>query len=106
MSHLQLVFYQKTQVVLLLANFVYMSLSGESHAAASHMDILPTFAALAGVSLPPGLVLDGASIADILLGNTTNLSTSTLDRPVVFYRGNLLYALRNIVGIFSRIYNQ
>ena len=56
------------------------------------MDLLPTFAQLAGAALPPGLVLDGDSIADILLGNR---SSEDKDRPIFFYRGNMLYAVRN-----------
>jgi hypothetical protein len=59
------------------------------------MDLLPTFAQLAGVGLPEGLALDGASIADILLGNSSSNST---DRPIFFYRGNMLYAVRKDVN--------
>jgi arylsulfatase A-like enzyme len=66
------------------------------------MDLLPTFAQLAGVGLPSGLALDGASIADILLGNSStsssNSSSSSKDRPIFFYRGNMLYAVRNDVN--------
>jgi hypothetical protein len=58
------------------------------------MDILPTLADLAGVKLPPELVLDGSSITELILGNSSN---STADRPIFFYRGNLLYAVRNVV---------
>jgi arylsulfatase A-like enzyme len=59
------------------------------------MDLLPTLAQLAGTQLPPELVLDGGSIADILLDNNSN---STADRSIFFYRGNLLYAVRNSVA--------
>ncbi len=62
------------------------------------MDLLPTFAQLAGVGLPSGLALDGASIADILLGNSSTSSSSSKDRPIFFYRGNMLYAVRNDVN--------
>jgi hypothetical protein len=73
------------------------------------MDLLPTFAQLAGVGLPAGLALDGASIADILLGNSSSSSSSSnsisssnssssTDRPIFFYRGNMLYAVRKGVN--------
>jgi hypothetical protein len=63
------------------------------------MDLLPTFAQLAGVGLPAGLALDGASIADILLGNSSsNSSSNSTDRPIFFYRGNMLYAVRKDVN--------
>jgi hypothetical protein len=69
------------------------------------MDLLPTFAQLAGVGLPAGLALDGASIADILLGNSSsssnsnsNSNSSSEDRPIFFYRGNMLYAVRKDVN--------
>ena len=67
------------------------------------MDILPTLAQLAGATLPPGLVLDGSSLADILLG--TSSSGNSTDRPVFFYRGNMLYAVRNDVSFLSAILN-
>jgi N-acetylgalactosamine-6-sulfatase len=57
--------------------------------AASHMDLLPSLAELAGAKLPPGLALDGASIAALLRGGG-----SGPDRPVFLYRGNMLYAVR------------
>ena len=57
----------------------------------THIDILPTFAALAGASLPSSIVLDGQSFHHVLLGNNKQDKN---DRPVFFYRGNLLYAVR------------
>ena len=57
----------------------------------THMDILPTFAALAGASLPSTLVLDGQSFHHVLLGEDQQ---DECDQPVFFYRGNLLYAVR------------
>ena len=72
----------------------------------SHMDLLPTLAHLAGANLPSHLVLDGVrpstiqpstfnlkvNIAPLILmdGNAGSVE----DRPVYFYRGNLLYAIR------------
>ena len=57
----------------------------------TQMDFLPTFADLAGATLPHTLRLDGQSIAPILLGE----DDSNTGHPVYFYRGNLLYAVRS-----------
>ena len=57
----------------------------------THMDILPTFATLAGATLPSSLVLDGQSFHHVLLGEEPQDED---DQPVFFYRGNLLYAVR------------
>ena len=62
-----------------------------SEVVGSQMDILPTFASLAGVNLPPSLVLDGHNIDWALLGVHDQNHT---EHPVFFYRGNLLYAVR------------
>lgn len=56
--------------------------------AATHMDLLPTLAEVAGAALPPGLLLDGGSIVGLLEGREGP------HRPVFYYRGNLLYAVR------------
>ena len=56
----------------------------------TQMDFLPTFADLAGATLPPTLMLDGQSMAPVLLGE----DDSNTGHPVYFYRGNLLYAVR------------
>ena len=56
--------------------------------AATHMDLLPTLAEVAGAALPAGLQLDGGSIAALLEGREGP------HRPVYYYRGNLLYAVR------------
>ena len=56
----------------------------------TQMDFLPTLADLAGARLPPSLMLDGQSVAGILLGE----DDSNTGHPVYFYRGNLLYAVR------------
>ena len=56
----------------------------------TQMDFLPTFADLAGARLPPPLILDGQSMAPVLLGQ----DDSNTGHPVYFYRGNLLYAVR------------
>ena len=62
-----------------------------SQVVGSHMDILPTFASLAGITLPPSLVLDGHNIDYVLLGDSDK---HHVEYPVFFYRGNILYAVR------------
>ena len=71
------------------------------------MDLLPTLAHLAGAPLPSHLVLDGVRL-DLKQSKTTfNLKVniaplilldgdagSVENRPVFFYRGDLLYAIR------------
>ncbi|XP_075734471.1 N-acetylgalactosamine-6-sulfatase isoform X2 [Rhipicephalus microplus] len=59
----------------------------------SNMDLLPTIAELARVTLPPGLVLDGQSLVDSMLGRTPN------ERPIFHYRGNELMAIR--IGLYK-----
>ena len=71
------------------------------------MDLLPTLAHLAGADLPSHLVLDGVRL-DLKQSKTTfnlkvNIAPLILldgdagtveNRPVFFYRGDLLYAIR------------
>jgi len=63
---------------------------GVSQEVGSHMDLLPTLAELAGAHLPASLLLDGRSLAEVLLGRP-QLGPA---QPVYFYRGNILYAVR------------
>ena len=63
---------------------------GVSQVVGSHMDLLPSLAELAGASLPASLVLDGGSLSEVLLGRRRD----SPGRPVYFYRGNILYAVR------------
>ncbi|KAL1439781.1 hypothetical protein MTO96_009635 [Rhipicephalus appendiculatus] len=58
---------------------------------ASNMDLLPTIAELARVTLPPGLVLDGQSLLDSMLGRNETPN----ERPIFYYRGNELMAIRS-----------
>ncbi|XP_075560106.1 N-acetylgalactosamine-6-sulfatase-like isoform X1 [Dermacentor variabilis] len=58
---------------------------------ASNMDVLPTIAELAGATLPPGLVLDGHS----LLGRVLGRDEPPSERPIFYYRGNELMAIRS-----------
>ncbi|XP_050048317.1 N-acetylgalactosamine-6-sulfatase-like [Dermacentor andersoni] len=58
---------------------------------ASNMDVLPTIAELAGAALPPGLVLDGQS----LLGRVLGRDEPPSERPIFYYRGNELMAIRS-----------
>ena len=53
------------------------------------MDFFPTFAELAGLQPPEDIFLDGSSLVPSWL-NETESDT----RPVFYYRGNLLYAVR------------
>lgn len=48
----------------------------QTHALTDFTDLLPTFAELAGASLPAGAVLDGVSQADIFRGNSTHSARS------------------------------
>lgn len=65
-----------------------------SGAATTVMDLLPTLCELAGVPLPPSLVLDGVSLARLLTGAQTRAWLHS-DRPVFYYRGNELMAVRS-----------
>jgi arylsulfatase A-like enzyme len=56
---------------------------------ATTMDLLPTFAELAGASVPQDRVLDGVSLVPLL----TQTGKSTRD-TVIYYRGTEVYALR------------
>ena len=73
----------------------------------SHMDLLPTLAHLAGAPLPSHLVLDGVRLKLKQSKTTFNLKVNIAplilldgdagtveNRPVFFYRGDLLYAIR------------
>ncbi len=57
---------------------------------ASILDLLPTLAELAGADVPGDRVIDGRSIADLLLGKTGELP----QRPFYYYFGTQLQALR------------
>lgn len=61
---------------------------------ASVLDLLPTLCELAGVTLPPALVLDGSSLAHLLVEGQTGTRLHA-DRPVFYYRGNELMAVRS-----------
>ena len=53
------------------------------------MDLFNTFARIAGLKVPEGRIVDGIDLTDALLSGTE------FDRPVFFYRGNLLFAVRS-----------
>ncbi|MFI3305404.1 MAG: sulfatase [Rikenellaceae bacterium] len=55
----------------------------------STLDVMPTFAALAGAEVPRDRVIDGDDITKVLLGKT-----KSLDRPFFFYLHNDLRAVR------------
>ncbi|KAK0149297.1 N-acetylgalactosamine-6-sulfatase [Merluccius polli] len=59
---------------------------------ASVMDLFSTSLSLAGLS-PPGWTLDGLDLSPVLLRSRSN-STSLTDRPIFYYRGNQLMAVR------------
>ena len=63
---------------------------GVSQLAATHLDLLPSLAELAGAELPASLELDGHSLASVLRGGRQ----PAVEHPVFFYRGNTLYAVR------------
>ncbi|XP_064454659.1 N-acetylgalactosamine-6-sulfatase-like [Ornithodoros turicata] len=63
-----------------------------SHTPWTVMDLFPTIAELAGIKLPPGLVLDGTSLVNHLL--TRHASPPPLNQAIFYYRGNELMALR------------
>ncbi|MCF8475303.1 MAG: sulfatase [Emcibacter sp.] len=58
------------------------------------MDWLPTFANLAGVSLPDNLVLDGADISSIMQGGGKDGTYLIKDREFAYYYGGKLQAYR------------
>ena len=62
----------------------------ETNQQASILDLLPTIADLAGADAPGDRVIDGRSIADLLLGNTDSLP----EEPFFYYFGMQLQALR------------
>ena len=57
---------------------------------ASILDLLPTLTELAEVDAPSDRVIDGRSIADVLLGKTESLS----EEPFFYYFGTQLQAIR------------
>lgn len=63
---------------------------GVTNQQASILDLLPTLAALAGTEVPDDRVIDGRSIADLLLGKTDSLP----EEPFYFYFGMQLQAIR------------
>ncbi len=62
----------------------------ETDQPASIVDLLPTIATLAGTEPPDDRVIDGRSIADLLLGRTDTLA----EEPFFYYFGTLLQAVR------------
>jgi arylsulfatase A-like enzyme len=56
----------------------------------SHLDLFPTFAALAGAPLPAGVTLDGADVTALLLGTGTRAA-----RPIYHYFGYQAQAVRD-----------
>ena len=62
----------------------------ETSQPASILDLLPTLAELAGTDAPGDRVLDGRSIADLLLGRSAALSPE----PFFYYFGTQLQAIR------------
>lgn len=62
----------------------------ETSQPASILDLLPTLAELAGAQAPDDRILDGRSIADLLLGN----QESAPQRPFFYYFGSQLQAIR------------
>jgi arylsulfatase A len=56
------------------------------------MDVLPTFASLAGASTPTDRIIDGKDITPILKGDS---KASTPHDTFFYRRGNLLYAVRS-----------
>jgi N-acetylgalactosamine-6-sulfatase len=68
-----------------------------SSSASTHMDIFATLVDLAGAETPTDRVMDGHSMKNILLSNchtSCNVGEMEEEHPVFFYRGNLLYAVR------------
>ena len=67
-----------------------ISANGETSHRASILDLLPTLAELAGSGVPDDRVIDGRSIAKLLLGESRDRS----DEPFFYYFGNQLQAVR------------
>ena len=68
-----------------------ISAGTSTDAIAGMLDVLPTFAALAGARLPAGRKLDGVDQTPILLGNPAKAPRDTF----FYYRGLLLEAVRS-----------
>lgn len=66
--------------------------SSQSGELTTAMDILPTFANLAGASIPEDRILDGKDISAILEGDP---NTKSPHNAFYYRRGNLLYAVRS-----------
>ncbi|XP_015792730.1 N-acetylgalactosamine-6-sulfatase-like [Tetranychus urticae] len=64
------------------------------HKAASFVDLFPTLLDLAEVPLPTDRDFDGSSLAPFWLSQTDSQLNSAPDRPIYFYRGNRLMAIR------------
>ena len=69
-----------------------------SHQLATNMDLFTTSISLAGVKPPQDRVIDGIDLTSIL----TNKEQAVIDRPVFFYRGNEMMAVR--VGAYKAHY--
>ncbi len=57
---------------------------------ASILDLMPTLVGLAGCNVPTDRVIDGRSLADLLLGKTESLP----EKPFMYYFGTQLQAIR------------
>ncbi|KAL3860549.1 hypothetical protein ACJMK2_010665 [Sinanodonta woodiana] len=64
-----------------------------SHQVGSLMDLYTTLVNLAGADVPKDRVIDGIDLSDVLFSN------QTFDRPLFYYRGNELMAVR--LGIYK-----
>ena len=67
---------------------------GVRHDLATTLDLLPTFMELAGAGRPPGLVLDGASLAPMLLRGAPSGRSSVVYYPQFAQRSRGVYAVR------------
>ncbi len=66
--------------------------------ACTQMDLFTTFATLAGQQIPTDRVIDGQDLTEDLLATANSRPTTKTrpdDRPVFYYRGNLLMAVRS-----------
>jgi arylsulfatase A len=70
----------------------HVTVGDSSNQITTHMDWLPTFAAFAGVPLPPGRKLDGMDLSDLLLGKTQSFKPR---EDFFYYRGFELEAVRS-----------